>query len=139
MGMDSPLQWEPASVNGNGEIRYLRGSRRGPDLWRRPAAEDGKAFRTNPEWISALQFTSLLSFNWLVFPAAAKTSGMEGRGANEDSAMFDIKTTNVSDEKRQTDKILSVCGRFFFRCCCSDCGAFTAPCWGRMDCLHGSV
>lgn len=35
--------------------------------WPRPAAEDVKALRTNPEWISAAPFTFLPSFNWLLF------------------------------------------------------------------------
>lgn len=63
MGMDSPLQWEPVSVNGNGEIRYLTGSRHGPHLRLRPAGGDGdgdgKAFGTSPESLSALPFTFL--------------------------------------------------------------------------------
>lgn len=82
----------------------------------RPAAEDVKAFRTNPQWVSALQFTFLLFFNWLVFPAAAKTSGMEGRRANEDPAIFETKTTGAgsSSSRRYSDR-----------------GASTAPCWER--------
>lgn len=117
MGMDSPLQWEPVSVNGNGEIRYLTGGRRGPDLRLRPAAEDVKAFGTNPEWFRRHHFHFSSPFNWLIFPAAAEMSGMEGGRANEDSATFDIRPTSAKKRRKRTQSSFSPPRR---RCCCSD-------------------
>lgn len=87
--MDSPHQWEPASVNGKWRDKILTRKRRRRRRLR-PAAEDAEALRTNPEWIPASQSAFRLfligsGFFPLFFffiSAAVKMSEMGGRRAN---------------------------------------------------------